>query len=338
MNFRTTKALRSSLAVAALASSALVSRNAHAGAGVVLSGGQVPAGQPAEIRENDPVGVSAVMAYDIRRGAAAADMRTGTCRVVSAGTLPDQFVTGFIEASCSIGDKVTVTGPGTTVKVKATLHVDGAMSLSGSKGAGEQGVTAKLTVQRNQATITFSHALVPPFQDKPLKETFDIVGATTVENKAAGGSAATGVVESEVEVGVPFELALSMGTHSEGGGFSSFIDFGHTARLDKLEIPAGYTMTSESGVLLTQVGAAGLTVPEDGGVGEHVGSGGTNDGGATGSDGGSFGAGDGSTSGAGSTGDDSGCSTTMRREGGGLAIAGIFAGAIALIARKRRAT
>ena len=172
-------------------------------------------------------------------------------------------------ATASIDDTITVSGPGTMVTVTASLQVTGLTVISGTSanglvktdiqgqvnvgnGAPQNGVSERISSVTPSMALTDTTVLTPPS-----------IGT-------ANGNDVSFLVEKQVQVMVGTPTAvhanLVFTPSSSTNSYSVIGDFGNTAHLT-ITLPAGYTYTSASGVLLSQAGGAGLSLPPDGGTG-----------------------------------------------------------------------
>jgi len=172
-------------------------------------------------------------------------------------------------ATATIDDKITVSGPGTMVTVTASLQVTGLTVISGTSanglvqtdiqgqvnvgnGAPQDGLSERISSVTPSMALTDTTVLIPPS-----------IGT-------ANGNDVSFLVEKQVQVmvGTPTAVhaTLLFTPSSSTNDYSVIGDFGNTAHFT-IALPAGYTYTSASGLLLSQAGGAGLTLPPDGGTG-----------------------------------------------------------------------
>ena len=237
---------------------------------------------------------------------AAVDLAAGTLRARSVGSgtvTPNGSVTTpqLPRATCSLFDTITVSGPGTTVNVTATLDIDGSIEVSGSasdsNGLAQSDMIAQLGFGTTQNATLERLIQAPP--NKPMTDMTTLVALTLPSSGHLEGNVATIHLEHEllVTIGKKTDLIAQLTVSGLGTpGYEVTADFGSTARLG-LSLPAGYSFTSGSGLLLSKAGSAGLPLPANGEAGA---------GGATSTDTGPAGSGGTDTGPAGSGGTDTG--------------------------------
>jgi hypothetical protein len=235
--------------------------------------------------------------------AAAVDLSAGTLRVYSSASviqpLPTGGLVGLPGAQCQMGDLFTVSGPGSSVTVTATLDVSGTFAIVGTgDGTVQQVIVVSIELgSQRQVTAFVERDLnrAPGMADMDALTISPLDGGVSV---LSGSSLSHPAVELTTQLVVPVDVPTGVYADLQfrGGGtvgYSSTANFGDTARLS-LALPAGYTFTSHSGVLLSQAGGPGLELFSDAGVNLDGGgsSGGTTGGGTSGGanpDGGSAG-------------------------------------------------
>ena len=217
-------------------------------------------------------------------GEASADLAAGTVRARVVGTVvaplyPTQWF--LPRAIATINDTITVSGPGTTVMVNATLHVDGLLGASGTPGTNpflQTDIQAKLTLGSGASLGAVAERFIQQHQPDPVSDTLMLSTIAPPSSGTVSGSNFTMTLVRELPfmVGKPVQIGASLIAEGRTSAeLSAIVDAGNTARLS-ISLPNGYTYTSASGVLLSQAGNLGLGLPGDGGVGQ----GGT-DGGST---------------------------------------------------------
>ena len=326
--------------------------------------------QPKEILVNDPIAASRTIVAGSgslylspgSNGRAAADLRSGTLRAYSDGSIAN-MQGSFPSASATLSDTITVVGPGPMVFVTATLSIDGVFDSNGLGGTDleiQQSVSGSVSIGQQATgaanvsltgTRVFTRMTGMSDMDSTFSNRADAPGTSFAA--AANGVAivltATATVPVNTATPISSYLGLQNGCQGTCNGWDGTASFGNTARL-AITLPDGYTYTSGSGVLLSNAGGAGLPLPADGdlvGVGGDGGAPIPGDGVDGGVSGGSTDGGTGShTDGGTSSGTDGG---TKSKSSGGCeiggssatdisptALAGIFAGVAALLCRARR--
>ncbi|MEO8798913.1 MAG: hypothetical protein ABI551_13580, partial [Polyangiaceae bacterium] len=210
---------------------------------------------------------------------AAADLAAGTLRLDTVGHTDhdpalDMNTAHVPMASARFQDKITVAGPGTTVSMTATLDVDGDLIVTGAAdndhGQFQMGVVAQVGLGSGQTQMSALHELFVSLPQTPLS---DILKVNPVALPSHGSASSSGVqlhVEYAVDVPIGQSTNVFAQLFTTSGvmtpGYAGRVSFGNTARF-ALSLPAGYTYTSESGLLLSQAGGPGLPLVDDGGVG-----------------------------------------------------------------------
>ena len=261
----------------------------------------------------DPVAISGNLLTDaqntILKGDAigAADLTTGTARVYSNGAViisPGVEQVGLPQASAALSDSITLAGPGASALVTLQFAVDGFVSPASSTTSGtfDQTVVANCGIGVSPS-VTSKQAGVTRVYSGPTSDVF----ATSVTPKndpnvvvTWNGSGFTMSIAIAVTVPVGRAVGVGCGLFAQGDlplpeeSFAVIEDLGNTGRMS-ITLPAGYTFTSASGVLLSNAGGPGLSLDggnapstsSDGGATNDGGtsSGGTSSGGTTGTGG-----------------------------------------------------
>ena len=203
---------------------------------------------------------------------ASADAADGTLRVTkaisyvgSAGHTPTSPT-----ASARLYDRLTISGPASSITFHANLEINGNFDAVFGGGDtisemlfGRIRVLGLSMVSDNATSTAIFSRYGNDNQVDPRTDTADgVVNATRggVDVTDASGSTigtsltvntAHLVLETTVPTGVPFDFDADLVANDGFGSVGSQIgvDFGDTARLS-IELPPGYSFTSESGVLL----------------------------------------------------------------------------------------
>jgi len=259
----------------------LTSARAWAGAKVDLLVNGNP-GASAQLKAADPNALSRVLDAvssnaTLVQGssvAAAVDVSAGTLRVYSTGSgsvAPSGGVPipQLPRGTAALDDMITVSGPGTKVAVKVTMIVDGALHVTGTSTNGSVQLYAISNLNLGNGAPITGTAERDVAITSPAPQTDTTVLIPSSIGTVTGSDGVAFMLEQQVMVviGQATPLVASIVIAGTGTpGYTATADFGSTAHL-QLSLPAGYTYTSASGLLLTQAGAPGLPLPPDGGMG-----------------------------------------------------------------------
>jgi hypothetical protein len=250
-------------------------------------------------------------------GEASADLAAGTLRAyltesalaTAGGTDP---LSGDLSVSAYLADTITISGPAGNVDVTLSLTVDGSFGDLGSIPVGSETEarvqtdvgggssvtsTSRVTFYRYNAAQADGGGVSYMPQFTTGVET-PIVTPSTISSDSV---AYTHTYHVTATVGTPTPVAVDLLVYVfPTRSHTTYSDFGNTARFS-ITLPAGYTYTSASGILLSDPNGTGLLLDGGGGgVGPSSDAGGggpTGDGGTkVGSDGGPSGAVDGGAS------------------------------------------
>ncbi len=309
---------------------------------------------PTTLTLSDPVAISGFRQNgadtDYQSGATAAgaaDLTTGTLRILSSGTL--LFMTGVPDAplplaTATIDDDITIHGPGPTVSIQGAIAVDGTLVISPVTYAPARATSSTLDLAASCSiggTGKGMHIVrtYTTYADGGVSDTTSVSPSSDPAITGTLPGAITATVQVDVAVEQPVHVSCSLlatsdlykGLSSDPNGFGGSMDYGNTARFS-LTLPPGYTFTSASGVLLSNPGGQGMlldggSAPSDGGgdgsSGSVDASGPTGDGGTSDASGST---GHGGTAG-------SGCSASGAT---GSNLVGLLVSAVAVAAALRR--
>jgi len=286
--------------------------------------------------------------------AAAADLTAGTIRAYAVGTGIMATESGgppsAPTAQANISDLLTIAGPGSSTSVTMTMAIGGAFKLSGGDSNVNQ-VTqtaiGRLDFGDQSLTVAIFHNWTRGSGGNPDQDTISV--APDNDNRVS----VTGLDGGDLHITITEQATASVGdaigvyafmavaTTDLVQDIQSTWDFGGTAHLD-LQLPAGYTFTSQSGAFLARQGDPGLQL--DGGN-YPTGFGGTSSGSSSGggtTTGGSPGTGGGSGSTGGAVGTDGGnpashgggCASGDTGRGDSVTAAMILGGLLLLVVRR----
>jgi hypothetical protein len=251
--------VRAALALAALGATG----SAWANAGVLILKNFGPdVNDYSDVSVSHSVDYSSALADNLAQGAAALD--TGTLKAAATFQLFDTYYwlngTRRPEVLSLIQDTVTFSGPGPKVAVTLAMHFDGSFNMTGASGLGDIQISPFIELQGYGALSAGVDRLYNPSGISNGGVAQDLVSSEFVGTPAAGSflNASLTVVEGQlvmttlvptntpISLNVQFDLAFTQLTP----GVRAQADFGHTATLS-MALPAGYSFTSASGLLLT---------------------------------------------------------------------------------------
>jgi hypothetical protein len=243
---------------------------------------------------------------------AAADATAGTLRVYSIGRAINFTGNGppsLPTANASVGDSVTVMGPGSSVNVGLTMAVAGYLASPGADSATSvtttvQTAVAHIGIDNSSLGMAISRVWTRGTGGNPDQDVTSVGPSDPrilASGLATGNPMVTMTLQATVTVGTPIGLSadLAVATTDVAQDVTLIGDFGGTAHLS-LQLPNGYTFTSHSGAFLARVGDPGLQL--DGGDYPT----GFPDAGATGSSGGTSGSSSGTGGSSGTSGSSGG--------------------------------
>ena len=163
----------------------------------------------------------------------------------------------------SLRDTLSFQGPGSTVPVTMSVHLDGSFAMSGSTGLAQLGVAADLVLGGQSAQIILDRTYVPAGNHfyPPANTVNGTVNGKpgsyviTSLNMAEGTAILSGTFSTNTIYSTSVGLLLQYSMLEPGTVAAA--DFSHTA-LVSISLPAGYSYSSGSGVFLTSA------VPEPG--------------------------------------------------------------------------
>lgn len=311
-------------------------------------------GNPVQLQAADPQAVSRALPWVTGNSRslpgsgsnAAADLATGTLRFEAVGAtelVPSASApeAQFPKAGAIFRDRITVAGPGTTVTMTATMDVDGALLVTGKaindSGRILIGALAQIGLGAGLVTMSAARDVHVALPQTPLVDTTYVNPTALPSFGSVMGSSIQLHLEKAVSIpiGQPVDVLAQLATLAGvmDPGYAGQVTFGNTARF-ALSLPAGYTYTSVSGLLLSQAGGPGLPLVADGGAGVG-GDGGApvppapgQDGGAPGQGGGG---GQGTGDGSGVGGQDASSGQSNGGSSGGCGTAGIGIGTASVL-------
>jgi hypothetical protein len=289
--------------------------------------------------------------------AAASDLTAGTMRAYATGMGIMASASGgppsAPTAQANIIDSLTIAGSGSSTQATMTMDIGGAFRLDqagSSAGEATQTAIGRLDFGDQSLTIAIFHNWTKGTGGNPDQDVVSVSPMSdprvVVTGLTSGDLHITVTEQTTVSVGQPVGVFafLAVATTDLARDIQSTWDFGGTAHLG-LQLPAGFTFTSQSGAFLARAGDPGLQLDggdSPGGFGTTS-SGGTTGGATTSSTGGGNGGGSsngtsgGTTSGipdGGSTGSHSGgCASGGSAPGG--AVSAVILGALLLLAVRR---
>jgi hypothetical protein len=312
-------------------------------------------GTTASYLHSDPIALAYTLAWlagnqylsSASTAAAAADLTAGTLRIYTVSRAIMATASGppsTPQAQAYLHDSITIAGPGSSVLVTLTMDVGGYMSSvlpdpSVAEVIQNAGAGVSFLAPNKKAlgvTITHTWYKIPP--DGGAQDTTSVYPSSDAGNVTVTPTGVTITIQETEPVGQEVQLNANLITDATDvlQGVTETYDFGSTARLS-LQLPAGYTFTSQSGVFLARAGDNGLTLDGgnyptaflDGGTSGGGTTGGTSGGGTTGGNGGTGGT-------SSSTGTHSGGCASSGSEPDGIAIVVSFLVALSFRSRARR--